>query len=296
MSLKVIYRGYLSECKYSCDYCPFSKTVATLSEQQKDREALALFVAWVEKTSRPDRPFEMLITPLGEALTRSWYREAIIKLSKFSSVEKIAIQTNLSSDTKWFTNCNLQTTAVWATFHPDFTTVDSFARKCNELYQQGIRFSAGAVGVKKHFTHIQELRKKLPASVYLWINAYKHQPNYYNESDLKFLEEIDPLFRDNLHYYKSLGQNCQAGSSVISIEGNGDLYRCHFIKEKRGNIFHDSIDSLLKKEPCTNDTCHCHIGYIYLDYLQLSAVYRTGMLERIPEKQILESRKNCQVT
>ncbi|MEO0844412.1 MAG: radical SAM protein, partial [Cyanobacteria bacterium J06643_5] len=33
---------------------------------------------------------------------------------------------------------------------------------------------------------------------------------------------------------------------------------------------------------CSNDTCHCHIGYVHLDYLELDKVFGDGILERIP--------------
>jgi hypothetical protein len=34
--------------------------------------------------------------------------------------------------------------------------------------------------------------------------------------------------------------------------------------------------------PFANATCHCHIGYVHLDELELNKVVAGGILERIP--------------
>ena len=42
-----------------------------------------------------------------------------------------------------------------------------------------MRFSVGVVGLKEHFGEIEALRRELPPDVYLWVNAYKREPDYY---------------------------------------------------------------------------------------------------------------------
>jgi hypothetical protein len=42
----------------------------------------------------------------------------------------------------------------------------------------------------------------------------------------------------------------------------------------------------LKERPCTNETCHCHIGYINLEYLELEKIFGSGLLERIPHPSV----------
>lgn len=281
MSLKILYRGFLSDCNYRCHYCPFAHTVHSTEEQDTDRQAVIQFVSWIIQNSTQD--FELFFTPYGEALTRAWYREAIATLSYLPHVKKVAIQTNLSCNTEWFSTCNPSTTAVWATFHPEFTYAESFAKQCKEVINLNIALSAGSVGVKNHFAEIQMLRERLPDSVYLWINAFKHESDYYSHDDRDFLSNIDPYFSDNLHAYESHDKQCRTGHSVVSVEGNGDLFRCHFVKEKRGNIFTDSLESLLYESTCPKETCHCHIGYVHLEHLNLQQLYGNGILERIPE-------------
>ncbi len=283
MGLKIIYRGHLTDCNYSCEYCPFAKEKNSREMQTLDSNDLTRFVEWVEQNSSATQPMEIFITPYGEALVRKWYQEAVIALSHLPFVTKVAAQTNLAWNTRWLARCNSQTTALWTTYHPDFVIEDKFIEKCGELGAMHIRHSVGVVGLHQHFDKIAALRRRLPKEIYMWVNAYKREANYYSAAQIAFLEEIDYLFQQNLPWYESMGKACKAGSEVVAVEGNGDLYRCHFIKTKKGNIFTDPLMSLLKKEACSKATCHCHIGYIHLEHLKSDEIYGDGLLERIPK-------------
>lgn len=283
MNLKILYRGYLTDCNYTCDYCPFSKTKNTDEEQQQDKQALEKFVEWVSLNSNATRPMEILLTPYGEAMVRPWYRQAFAELSHLPFVKKIAVQTNLSWHTSWLDECNTSTAAFWATYHPDFVSTEKFSEKCQQISKAGFSISAGAVGLREQFEKIQALREQLPPSIYLWINAYKDKPDYYSAADIQFLSDIDKNFPTNLKNYSSFGHSCKTGYEVVSIEGNGDLYRCHFIKEKRGNIFTDELEKMLWRSPCTRNICDCHIGYVHMDDLKLYELYGNKVLERIPQ-------------
>lgn len=284
MTLKILYRGYLTDCNYTCDYCPFSKTKNTEAEQQQDRNALKAFVDWVAQNSNAERPMEILFTPYGEAMVRPWYRQAFSELSHLPFVKKIVVQTNLSWHTSWLSEANTKTSAIWATFHPDFVELERFLEKCTQLSNLNIAYSVGSVGLREHFEKIQELRNKLPAHIYLWINAYKDIPLYYSSSEIEFLTGIDSHFPTNLQNYPSYNQACRTGYEVVSIEGNGDLYRCHFIKEKRGNIFKDDLQKMLWQSPCTRNICDCHIGYVHMNDLNLYELYGNRVMERIPQQ------------
>lgn len=214
MSLKIIYRGHLTDCNYSCEYCPFAKEKNSKEEQALDKHDLDRFVAWVEQNSRADYPIEVFITPYGEALVRKWYQEAVVRLSHLSHVTKVAAQTNLAWNTQWLARCNPETTALWTTYHPDFVTEDKFVGKCNELTTMHIRHSVGVVGLKQHFPRIASLRQRLPQSTYMWVNAYKREKNYYSDEEISFLENIDYLFRLNLPWYETMGKPCKAGGEV----------------------------------------------------------------------------------
>jgi MoaA/NifB/PqqE/SkfB family radical SAM enzyme len=282
LNLSILYRGPLSSCNYGCTYCPFAKHAESAAELSADRCALERFTDWVSR--RSDDRIGILFTPWGEALIRRWYQEALVRLTRLPHVTRAAIQTNLSCRLDWVEECDKERLALWSTFHPTEVTRERFIEKCRELDRRGVRFSVGAVGLKEHYKEIAALRRELPAHIYVWINAYKRDPHYYTDDDLHRFEAIDALFPINTHHHPSLARSCRCGTSVVSVDGDGTLRRCHFVKEPIGNIYEDGFEQALYDRPCPNATCGCHIGYVHLDYLRLYEVFGEGVLERIPEK------------
>lgn len=282
MSLKILYRGTLASCNYQCGYCPFAKTKDNRESLAKDRAALWRFVDWVSKQESMDTHIEVLFTPWGEALIRSCYREAVQALSWMPHVSKVVIQTNLSYPTDWLSDCNKRSVAIWATYHPGETTRGRFLEQCQALIDLGIMFSVGMVGLKEYQNEIVNMRQELRDDIYLWINAYKDKPDYYTPEDIQLLESIDPLFLCNLTDYESYGKQCRAGESVISVDGGGNVRRCHFIKKVLGNIYVQPLESFLRSSSCTRRTCDCYIGYIHLYEPDFYRLMGAGVLERIP--------------
>ena len=282
MRFSILYRGSLSSCNYDCEYCPFAKHHETDEEHANDARQLTRFVNWV--VARKEHQISVLFTPWGEALVRPRYQQAIEKLTKCDTVEKVAIQTNLSCKLDWVENCFKSKLALWATFHPTEISRQKFFAKCMELISHGVRFSVGAVGLKEHFSEIRALRDELPDSVYFWINAYKRESSYYSNEDVQLLSAIDPLFPVNNQYHPSEGKACRAGSSVVSIDGDGNVRRCHFIPDAISNIYESNFADALIESPCSNKVCGCHIGYVHMDELELYDVFAGGVLERIPAK------------
>lgn len=284
MKLSILYRGPLSSCNYGCDYCPFAKHHETYAEHEADRKALQRFVDWID--SRNTDHISVLFTPWGEALVRKRYQNAITHLTQQPQVDKVAIQTNLSCRLEWVENCDKNKLALWTTFHPTQISRERFLARCLELDQRGVRFSVGMVGMKEHREEIAAMRRALPPHIYLWINAYKQRRHYYTSEELQQFTAIDPLFRVNTRNYRSVGQACQAGQSVISVDGDGTMRRCHFIKTPIGNIYEPDFEQSLYARTCTNRTCNCHIGYVHMPELNLYDVFGSGILERIPRRDI----------
>jgi MoaA/NifB/PqqE/SkfB family radical SAM enzyme len=197
-------------------------------------------------------------------------------------VRKAAIQTNISCKLDWVEACDTSKLALWCTFHPTETTVERFLGKCFEMIDRGVRFSVGVVGLKEHAEAIAHLRAELPPSVYLWINAYKRERDYYSPEMIAEFTRHDPLFPMNNRYHASFGESCRAGSEAFTVDGDGTLRRCHFIKTPLGNIYESNWERGLGEQPCTNETCGCHIGYVHLDRLKLDERFGDGLLERIP--------------
>lgn len=275
----ILYRGPLSSCNYSCTYCPFAKTKNTRAELADDAARLMRFVDWVQ--TRPEQ-IGILFTPWGEGLIRKAYQQAMTQLSHLPQVQKVSIQTNLSGSLHWMQNVDKDAFALWTTFHPSQTALEDFVARCWQLEDMGIRYSVGFVALQEDLPYLQQLRQALPEHRYLWANAYKRVKAYYSPEEIQFIEQIDPLFSYNNQYHPSLGKSCQAGHTAFTVDGAGDVRRCHFIGEVLGNIYQQDIKAVLQPRPCTNDACGCYIGYVHLDELQLHQTYQQGILERIP--------------
>jgi MoaA/NifB/PqqE/SkfB family radical SAM enzyme len=280
MNLSILYRGPLSSCNYACGYCPFAKRTESAAELAHDRECLERFVRWTG--GRVSDTLGVLFTPWGEALVRRWYQDALAELTALPQVTKAAAQTNLSCRLDWVERCDRDKLALWCTYHPGETTRDRFLAKCRELIDRGVRFSVGVVGLKEHFAEVEAVRAALPADVYLWVNAYKREPDYYPPAAVEALTAIDPFFPINNTRHPSRGRSCRAGSTVIAVDGDGTVRRCHFVREPIGNLYAPDFADFLRERACPNDTCGCHIGYVHLDHLGLYDRFAGGVLERVP--------------
>ncbi len=284
MKLSILYRGPLSSCNYACPYCPFAKHPETRAEHDADAGALARFLDWVAQ--RHEDRISVFFTPWGEALIRKRYQEALVQLTNLPNVEKAAIQTNLSSRLDWVDRCDKRRLGLWATFHPGEVPFQRFLAACQDLDRRGVRLSVGVVGLKEHAEAIEAMRQCLPPRIYLWINAYKRVPDYYTADEIERLTTVDPLFPINNRRHPSLGRACRCGTSVISVDGDGTIRRCHFVRTPIGNIYEPGFERSRAPRPCTNETCGCHIGYVHMDDLRLYEVFGDGVLERIPAQPI----------
>lgn len=279
MTLSILYRGMLSSCNYDCPYCPFAKHKDSRATLATDARQLAQFVQFIRQ--QKDIQFKLFFTPWGEALIRKYYQQALVELSHFDNVEKVAIQTNLSCTLTWLKNANKDKIALWATYHPGQVTRAAFLEKCLQLDQAGITYSVGIVGFKETIEEIETVRELLPKEKYVWVNALKKKEDYYNTAEKERLIAIDPYVTYNMIHHDSKGKACRTGHTVISVDGDGNIYRCHFIKEKLGNLYEDALKQLLSPRACTNATCGCHIGYVHMDHLGLYDVYKGRELERV---------------
>jgi MoaA/NifB/PqqE/SkfB family radical SAM enzyme len=242
--LTILYRGPLASCDYDCPYCPFAKRRDTPEQLRADRAALERFTAWV---AAQEHRVSVLFTPWGEGLVRSWYRRALTELSHLPHVERVAIQTNLSHRVAWTSDADPAKLALWATYHPGQVGYERFLGKCRELTERGVRHSVGIVGEPDH----------LDAA-------------------------IDPLFSVSRYPHASRGLACRTGKTVVSVDGEGTVRRCHFVPAVLGNLYDGSFRDALAPRPCPKDMCDCHIGYVHLEPLGLYDTFAGGVLERIP--------------
>ncbi|MFE2530922.1 STM4011 family radical SAM protein [Streptomyces sp. NPDC059371] len=284
MDLTILYRGPLASCDYDCPYCPFAKRRDATAQLRADRAALERFTAWAGE-QREDR-LSVLFTPWGEGLVRSWYRRALVELSHRSHVKRVAVQTNLSCRTDWLEAADRDTVALWCTYHPGQTPHERFVAKTRELGELGVRFSVGVVGLPEHREPARRLRAELPEHVYLWVNAA--EGHTYTDEQADEWTALDPLFPFSRHPHRSAGLPCRTGESVISVDGEGRVSRCHFVRAELGRLYDGSYRAALAPRPCPLTMCDCHIGYVHLETLPLYDVFAGGVLERVP--QVLPDR------
>ncbi|MEG8279893.1 STM4011 family radical SAM protein [Streptomyces sp. AHA2] len=278
MDLTVLYRGPLASCDYDCPYCPFAKRRDSPALLRADRAALHRFAAWA--AAQTDDRLSLLFTPWGEGLVRSWYRHTLAELSHLPHVSRVAIQTNLSCRTDWLDTADRDTLALWCTYHPGQTPYDRFLTKCHDLARRGVRYSVGVVGLPEHLPAARRLRADLPDHVYLWVNAA--EGHTYEDAEAEDWTALDALFPYSRTPHTSAGLPCRTGESVISVDGDGTVRRCHFVRAELGNLYDGSYRAALRPRPCPLPVCDCHIGYVHLETLPLYDVFAGGVLERIP--------------
>lgn len=285
MELTVLYRGPLASCDYDCPYCPFAKRRDTPDQLRADRAALERFSIWAAAQTG-DR-LSVLFTPWGEGLVRSWYRRTLVELSRLPHIRRVAIQTNLSCRTEWLADADPAKLALWCTYHPGETPYDRFLARTRELADRGIRFSVGIVGLPEHREDALRLRADLPEQVYLWVNAAEGRT--YEDAEADAWTAVDPLFPYSRRPHRSAGLPCRTGESVISVDGEGTVRRCHFVRAELGNLYDGSYRAALRPRACPLALCDCHIGYVHLESLPLYDVFAGGVLERIPAPGISPS-------
>ena len=284
----LLYRGILKSCNYHCSYCPFSKHPMTARELKKDRDQWFSFVQTFTEKALPLNIRAFLLVPYGEALIHPWYWEGLGHISACPHIDAAGAQTNLSfpihKSLSHFGQCggNREKLRLWATFHPEMTTAETFAKKCAALSEAGITLCAGAVGVPENIGLLQSLREKLPDNIYLWVNKMdglerpysKEEQNAFLEIDPYFLQELTPVFAD--------ADKCRGR---LFVEGNKKLRTCNISGTLDMN-WETLCDSLRLPEPqCRRRICSCYLAYAGRSDFMNQSVFGPYPLLRIPARE-----------
>lgn len=280
MDYTLIYRPNIKYCNYRCSYCPFSKYSLKKDSLEKDKQMLYRFVEFLKENSNQ---FKILFAPKGEILGFNYYKKALEIISKLENINEVVIQTNLSSDLNWLENVNKTKLKLWVTYHPSEISMEDFLIKINTLVDSKTSFSVGVVGIKENIAQIKELKLKLSninKNIYLWVNAYKDEKNYYAEKEIDDFKEVDEYFSINNENYKCNNENCSAGKSTFWVEGNGIIHRCYKDNNPLGSIYKNKL-SEINTESMKPSLCTCYTGYIHLKDLKLESLYKTSLLARI---------------
>ncbi len=280
MNLSILYRGPLTSCNYGCRYCPFAKRHETEPQLLADQQSLVRFTTWLR--CQADHQWQVLFTPWGEALVRSWYRAAIVELSQLSNIACVSAQTNLSCDLTWMRTCNRDRFTLWATYHPTETDRDRFLAKVRTLREWGVRLSVGMVGATEMLSEIETMRRFLPDDVYLWVNAQQPRPRPYTDDEMARLAAVDPLFTWTAVRKVSRDLPCRTGELAFTVDDAGEMRRCHFVDDVIGNIYDTNWEQALRPRSCPNRFCDCFLGQSQLHAETLTPFFGENLTARIP--------------
>jgi hypothetical protein len=67
---------------------------------------------------------------------------------------------------------------------------------------------------------------------------------------------------------------------VVSVDGDGEVRRCHVVPARLGNLYDPDFDDALTPRPCPLAQCRCHIGYAHMPHLGFRGLFGAGLLER----------------
>ncbi len=285
MTLLVLFRTRLEWCNYTCWYCPWNANVRKVpAEAFRDDEARLTRV--VDRVAELPRPVEFFITPKAEYLVLPYWRAAVGRLLNLPQVRHVTVQTNLSFDLAAFLDSvNAAKLALWTTYHPTEVPeaeLEQLHGKWELLRRRGVPFTVGVVGTHANLPHVDRLRRRLHPSVYLWVNAYQRESDYYTAEQLDAIRHVDPYFDLNNQHFPSLGRPCAAGQTAVYLDDEGDLRRCFFVGRVLGNLFRDGWRTLDAPEPCPKATCHCYVGHMHVVELGFRRVYGEDLAVRRP--------------
>lgn len=258
LTVDLLWRGPLDSCIFSCRYCPFAKRPAMRTVLAADRAAMKRFVAWVAARPREDR-IGILFTPWGEGLTYRHYRQALVELSHLPQVRLVAIQTNAVGIGSWIHEAASDRIGFWATWHPTQITWQRFRTRVLMAHAAGMRISVGAVAIPIELKCIAAAFATLPAEVPRWLNAQIPGPRYIGDL-LAQCQAIDPHFL--VVPVASRGRPCRTGRDLLTVDGEGDLRRCHQVDTVVGNCYRDEIQDLLFDAACPRTACSCPVGLL----------------------------------
>lgn len=240
----LIYRGEIKSCNYRCGYCPFHKQ--DRNDKQQDEAAL-----WrmVEHLPALGSPLNVLITPYGEALRYRYYMAAMAKISRYSHVQAVGIQTNASFNlssliaTMQDNQGDLAKLRLWCSFHPSQVSKDVFLKQILAIKDAGITCSVGAVASVDNYDTFQWLRAHLPADIYFWLNANERDKRPTSDERNSQFQMLDPLYHLETSLWPANVEFCIGGKKSVFMNADGDLFACNISKIKIGNLYQQQLCS-----------------------------------------------------
>lgn len=201
----------------------------------------------------------------------------------------MAVQTNLSCRLDWLEGADLGTLALWRTYHPSQVTRERFLAKHRELTRRGVRHSVGIVGQPEHLESARRLRTELDPATYALLSVNAAEGRACTDADAAQWTENRPAVPGVATCPPVARQGVPDRRVGISVDDAGRVRRCHFVSrtdqgEDLGNLSGGSFRDALGPRPCPLLKCDCHIGHVHMPDLGLYPAFRSGVLERVPER------------
>jgi len=161
---------------------------------------------------------------------------------------------------------------IHASLHFDELTsknlINRFIENYHKLNNNGFNIYAEAVAYPASTEIVEKSRREMSkhsisfnfAPFYGNYND-KRYPGSYTKEELEIFE----LREETQNMYKQKGELCNAGYNAAVVFSNGDVYPCHQIKEKIGNVYKE-INFINEIINCPSKNCGCPLNK-YDEYL-----------------------------
>lgn len=224
----------------------------TKGQIEKDKKALWKFV---DHMKQEEEKHAVQVVPYGEALVHEYYWRALAELSQIVTEEYTGCQTNLSFSIEKMLEIyqkyqgRKEKLRLWCTFHPSMTTVEEFVEQCRKLEMEGVSFCVGMVGNPEEIPTLLELRRRLPDSVYVWVNKMEGRKKNYTMEEIEIFQKVDPYFFLQMEHRKADLQKCRQS---VFYEADGSSYFCNL---------HAAAKGTSGAEGCGRSECNCYLAY-----------------------------------
>lgn len=279
----IYYRGWIDFCNFACSYCPFAKHPPSPKMMALEEKTLQNLQSLIQST--PGEVFVMM-TPYGEGMVHSFYQQAVADLLSSDKVAGLGVQTNFSWNVEEFLSRakkGLEKLRIWATYHPEFSSVEHFAQKINKASER-FAISAGIVATTENQKEIQNLRSALNPDVYLWLNAMDRQKHRFDENRIEELLRIDPMFSYEFAAYRDERSKNDADFAICCSYEN-----CYVEKNKASNRCFFKSKQAIASDCHNHRLCDCYLGYSNFKPYKMVNFFGEGLPFRVPKKRKVQA-------
>jgi len=146
--------------------------------------------------------------------------------------------------------------------------LERFINNFKSLQKNGFNIFAEVVAypsIAKRLNELESTMRKVEIDFEYapFYGKFKHKvyPESYTKSELRLYN----LSNEDISCYSQKGEPCNAGYNVAVVFSNGNIYPCHQIKEKIGNVY-DQINFNKSLVNCPSKRCGCPLNK-YDEYL-----------------------------